>query len=119
MEVFLQNLPPDLGDQGLKDHLTPLLKALNIVDWICHKQRKRKNGNTTFLHAKDGEEFLRQHGEQQTGLFNKKGQPRTIARLRILNMPVYCKQSRNPPDNFLLKSLEKAAYDRHQREAEP
>ena len=116
MELFMHNLPPDLTDQGLNEHLTPFVKALNIRDWSCQKQRKKRLGSITFLRSKDGEQFQRQHGQQPVPGANYSGQARFTARLIILGTPVYCMHSKNDPDPFLLKSLAKLAEDRQEAE---
>ncbi|KAF2115325.1 RNA dependent RNA polymerase-domain-containing protein [Lophiotrema nucula] len=112
MEVFMGNLPRHLTDQGLKTQLVPFTKALNILDWSCQKPRKKTFGSITFLHARDGEQFLRHHEQEPTGRLNRAGQPQHKARLQILNTPVFCKPNTRALDPFLLKSLEKAAEDR-------
>lgn len=61
MEVYLQNLPSDLTDQGLKDQISRFTKALSIQDWSCQKPRKKTFGFLTFLNPRDGEHFLKQH----------------------------------------------------------
>ena len=107
----MRNLPPDLTDHGLKNHLSSVMKALNIKDWSCQKARKKPFGNITFLLLRDGQLFMQHHGQETThsAMFSK---PQERARLMVLNRPVYCAISRNPPDPFLLRCLVKSAEDR-------
>ncbi|KAI1860360.1 uncharacterized protein JN550_011512 [Neoarthrinium moseri] len=120
MEVFMGNLPADLSETRLTKVMTPLMMELNITDWMCQKQRKKKFGTVAFLRVQDGEKFLRQHGEQSTGLLNHRGQPRMRARLVILgSQQIFCKRSNREIDNFLLKALSKQAEDRPNEEQRP
>ena len=100
MELFIDNLPPHITDNELKRHLTPLVKTLEIKDWSCQKQRKKKCGSITFLRLSDGGRFLRQYRSS----------------LVILDTPASCRTSRYDPDPFLLKSLAKSAEDRQEAE---
>jgi hypothetical protein len=100
MEVFLQNLPPDLTDRALQKQLTQFLEVLGILDWTCQKPRKKPFGNITFLHPKDGERFLAIYSGRN--------------RLVIFGSQVKCSPSRRgKPDPFLLRNLTKSADDRH------
>ena len=107
----MRNLPVDLTDQSLRVQLAPLVKALNLSDWACSTPRGKKWGTITFLREVDGETFLRQHSEVPMLGLTRNGRPRSRSRLFILNTHVYCAQSENRPDPFLLKSLEKKSED--------
>ncbi|KAK9773406.1 putative RNA dependent RNA polymerase-domain-containing protein [Seiridium cardinale] len=121
MDVFMSNLPPDLTDGQLKNVLSPLIGELGIGVWACQKQRRKRIGTITFLHPHDGEKFLRQHGELETGLYNTNGQPRMRPRLTIMSALVYCKKSTRDCDPFMLKSLQKDVHDLrdHEKETPP
>jgi RNA recognition motif-containing protein len=114
MEVYLQNLPPDLTDQGLKEQLSRFTKALSIQDWSCQKPRKRPFGFLTFLYQEDGERFLEQFQQRPDSGINLADIARSTARLIISGYNVGCKRSNKPPDEFLIKSLIKSAEDRLQ-----
>jgi hypothetical protein len=112
MEVYLQNLPPDLTDQALKEQLSRFTKALSIQEWSCQKPRKRPFGFMTFLHHKDGERFLKHHQQRPDSGTDIAGIARSTARLIISGHNVGCKRSNKAPDIFLLKSMVKSAEDR-------
>jgi hypothetical protein len=115
MEVHLSNLPPALNDLTLKRELSPSVAALGIANWTCQKQRRKNWGSATFLDARDGEEFLRKHGETYTGETNRRnGKPRTRARLLIGDFHVFCRRSTHEPDVLMLKSLAKEVEDRRE-----
>jgi hypothetical protein len=107
----MRNMPPDLTDHGLEDHLAPLMEALYINDWSCQKPRKKAFGSVTFLLYTDGQRFLQQHGEQAipTTMFSK---PLSKARLMIMGKHVYCSLSKKAADPFLLKCLVRSAEQR-------
>ncbi|PVH92838.1 hypothetical protein DM02DRAFT_677234 [Periconia macrospinosa] len=111
MEVFMRNLPLDLTDHGLQNHLTPMVKGLHIKDWSCQKVRKKPFRSVTFLLLEDGQRFLQRYGQEviPSGMFCK-SQDKTL--MMILGKPVYCTLSKKPPDPFLLKCLVKSAQDR-------
>ncbi|KAI1084614.1 rna-dependent rna polymerase [Whalleya microplaca] len=117
MEIFMSNLPKDLTDQGLRKQLEPHVKdRLKIYDWDCQKSRGKHVGSITFLRRTDGELFLRVYGETPVPGWTRNGQQRTRARLTLLNNYVYCKESKNSPDTFLLKTIVKAAEERKRQQ---
>jgi len=111
----MHNLPPNISDKELKKHLTPLVKSLNIKDWSCQKQQKKKFGSITFLYPEDGEKFQRKYGQQPSGA-SRLRQPRFTPHMTILDTPVYCIRNKYAPDPFLLKALLKSAEDRKEAE---
>ena len=114
----MHNVPQDLNDETLEKHLSTSLNDLNISTWSCSKPRKKKYGWLTFLDARDGDKFLRQHGEVPIpGAPRKKGKIQKQARLMILSAPVYCMVSRHPPEPFLLRVLDGTVKGRHEAEA--
>ena len=111
MEVFMRNLPSDLTDHGLQNHLKPLMKSLQIKDWYCQKWRKKSFGSVTFLLHWEGQQFLLQYGQEtiRSPTFQK---PQYKARMKILDRHVFCTISSQSPDPLLLKCLVKTAEDR-------
>lgn len=115
----MRNLPRDLTDQSLQGQLNPLLaQTLNITDWICQKPRGKPYGTITFLRKPDGERFLRQHSEINVPGLTRNGHPRSRSRLIILGISVYCTQSKNIPDPFLLRSMAKTIEDKKHQDQE-
>ncbi|KAK6824595.1 hypothetical protein PG987_012089 [Apiospora arundinis] len=113
MDVFVSNLPQDISDKAFRTQLAPKLSALGIGDWSCNKQRKTKNGTITFLHAHDGEAFLRAHGAlDMPGQTGKNGKIKQQARLYLWDGRIFCHRGRQEPDPFHLKALQKAGNDR-------
>ncbi|KAI1656249.1 RdRP-domain-containing protein [Daldinia decipiens] len=114
MEVFMQDLPYGLNDQGLKTQLIPIItERLRITDWTCWKVRGKRTGTVTFLYEEHGEKFLQVHGGAR-----RIGPRRYQGNLNILNNWVRCKISKGIPDKFLLKAMIKTADDIRQQEEE-
>ncbi|KGQ04334.1 RNA-dependent RNA polymerase 1 [Beauveria bassiana D1-5] len=63
MEVFLKNVPIDVGEDRLKKELTPFFNALSIVDFIVDKPKRKPMAWVSFLRHSDGEAFLKTHGK--------------------------------------------------------
>ena len=113
MDVSVSNLPQDISDKAFRTQLAPKLSALGIQDWSCNKQRKKKNGTITFLHARDGESFLRDYGAlDMPGQIGRNGMTKQEARLYLWGDRVFCHRGRQEPDPFHLKALQKASNDR-------
>ncbi|MCJ1312216.1 hypothetical protein MMC25_005890 [Agyrium rufum] len=98
MDLFVRNLPPQTTDNDLKRFFNPLLKKFGIH--TSHYARLRNKGCAiiTILSEKECLDFL--------------------SSLRPSNALIYhgrqiiCQISRNKPDEWLVKSLEKAENDR-------
>ncbi|KAK6955968.1 hypothetical protein Daesc_003615 [Daldinia eschscholtzii] len=113
MEVYMQDLPQGLNDQGLRTQLIPIItNTLNITDWTCTKYRGKLFGTVTFLYKDQGDKFLKMYGVRRTGPRGERGT------LKILNGWVRCRPSKNTPDQFLLRSMIKTAEDQKRQEEE-
>ncbi|KAK8087511.1 hypothetical protein PG994_002485 [Apiospora phragmitis] len=116
MDIFMSNLPTDISDKALKTELMAKLSALGIQDWACNKQRKTRNGTITFLHAHDGETFLRVYGAlDMPGQIARNGKTKQKARLYIFNQRIFCHRGRQQPDPFHPKALQKGVNDLHKK----
>jgi RNA dependent RNA polymerase len=105
MEVFMRNLPRDLTEDGLQTQLEPFMTRLGIVDYLCEKPRRKPFGNVTFLHRRDGQNFLNVHGQDRPSLKSK---------LQLMGTQVLCTLSNRPPQDFALKSLQHTVEQREQ-----
>lgn len=109
----MKNVPRDLGDRNLLVQLQPHMNALGIMDWACATARGKTIGFVVFLEERDGKVFLNRHGKKTVSALEaqsnkpqgRPGRPREIARLFIMNTPVYVTVSNRPPDPFQLRSL--------------
>jgi hypothetical protein len=65
MEVLIRNVPMQSGNLQLKSFLRPHMDRLSIgsVDYNNHYGKNR--AFITFLHAGDGQRFLKHHGQNQ------------------------------------------------------
>jgi len=120
----MRNLPPHLTDSTLRSQLQPFMARLSITEYMVEKQRNKKTGNVTFLHAADGTRFLQHHGEEPAlpppnahTPHPRRKHPPTRARLSLMGSQVYCKVSNRGPDEFALKSIRQQANPKVDDEA--
>lgn len=105
----MRDIPVDLSEDGLKIQLEPWMKQLGIVDFLCEKPKRKRIGNATFLHRRDGERFLQAHGQCINTSY---GRTYTKSNLKLMGTDIFCTLSRNQPQEFTLKTLEHAAQER-------
>ncbi|KAI0450408.1 RNA dependent RNA polymerase-domain-containing protein [Xylaria acuta] len=110
--VYMNGVPSELTDQSLRTQLLPYLEQLHIKDWDCDKPRHRPFGILTFLHRREGQIFLKKHGQQPLpGVFLRGGQ-KMKAHLYLLSKPIFCKESDREVNPTLLGVLEMSAEER-------
>ncbi|KAG8677878.1 hypothetical protein FPOAC1_003906 [Fusarium poae] len=124
MEVFCRHVPPDLSEEGLRGELEPFMQALGISDWACDKPRQKPQAWLKFLHASNGQAFLKKHGKisAETGQrredialgdpLNPRIKPRDIARLHILKTAIFAEKSTRALDKHAVAHLK---HNRDQR----
>ncbi|KAI0967985.1 RNA dependent RNA polymerase-domain-containing protein [Xylaria arbuscula] len=110
--IYMGNVPAAMTERSLQKELSPFMDRLNIKDWNCGKPRDRPFGILTFLHRREGQLFLDQHGQQPIPGAFLRGQPRSRAHLTLLGTQVFCRESDKEPDLMLLRVLENAAEER-------
>lgn len=108
MDVFIRNVPPQVGDKELKDFFQPYLQSLSITTFACHKSGA-KWANLTFKSLHEARKFLATYGQ---GSIRK-------STLRILGSTMYFSESTKPADKFTLRSLEMEAKRQREKENTP
>ncbi|KAL8727231.1 MAG: hypothetical protein Q9166_006195 [cf. Caloplaca sp. 2 TL-2023] len=106
MEVFIRNVPHEATEKQIKQYFRPILAELNINIFHCMKPRKQGYAKITFQDIQLGQHFLNKHGQAQPG---RQGFRTVKQQLYHMNRPINCSLSNNPPDEFVLKSLEREA----------
>jgi hypothetical protein len=99
MEVFINRIPPHCTERDLKRFFNGPLAEFGITNFICEKFGNKACAKLIFLDADAGRRFLAQYGKSN-------GQRRPRVQLRMNNMDINCAESRNKPDDFVLRSLE-------------
>lgn len=107
MEVFVTNIPQQMTDRVLRNHLQPLMKDLSIDTYRCQKPQQKQFGFLVFLDINDGNRFLEKYGETKAS----RSLSTTPPKILILNTPIYCAKSHKSPNLHLLQSLEKEKRD--------
>ena len=101
MEVFCLGLPEQTTDTHLKKSFLPVLNALSIYTFHCRKMRKGL-ATLTIVDAEKAQKLLDRYGPLQNG-----GRRHPKQQLKLFGKSVTLTKSRNnPPDEFLLRSLE-------------
>ncbi|KAK0736091.1 RNA dependent RNA polymerase-domain-containing protein [Apiosordaria backusii] len=106
MEVHIRDVPADLTARTFQRHLEPLLKNLDIVNFLCEKARNKTYANVTFVHENDGHRFL--------SFYGPRGRP-----LSMLGQTVRCQLSKKRPDENTLKVIEYEMGQRQKRSSKP
>lgn len=108
MEVFIRDVPEPVTEKGLRNLLQPYMTDLSIDIFHCQKQRRKRIAFLIFLDVKDGNRFLQKYGQTKPPgpLFNI--QPK----IKILMTPIFCVISNKPPNQHILRSLEKEKNDK-------
>src|ERR1700722_12872200 len=96
MEVFIQGVLERATENSLNTFFEPVLRSLNIEEWICQKINQKPFAKLIFLFREDGVRFLRLHGRPQISSGRK---------LTFKGASLTCKES-NRLDQFALRSLE-------------
>ncbi|KAL8705424.1 MAG: hypothetical protein Q9201_001448 [Fulgogasparrea decipioides] len=106
MEVFVRNLPEQSTEKQARQIFKPVLAELDINIFHCHKPRGKGFAKITISHddVQKGRTFLDLHGQHKPG---REGFKSVKHKIFHMGQPVNCSQSYNPPDEFVLKSLEK------------
>ncbi|KAI0856865.1 RNA dependent RNA polymerase-domain-containing protein [Xylaria cubensis] len=110
--VYMRGVPPEFTDQSLGAQLLPYLEPLHIKDWACDKPRHKPFAILTFLHRREGQTFLRHHGQKPLPGAIFGGAQKMRAHLSLLGKPIYCTESKNQADSTLLRVLELRAEER-------
>ena len=97
MEVFFHGLAPGTSEKRLEKYLGEKLRFFGIQHFLFEKKRRSNCAILTLLDAVNGERFLQAYSRNGSGLF--------------LDKQFRCAPSRNKPDHFKLRSIEKRLID--------
>lgn len=99
----MRNLPDQITEKQVEQFFRPYLTRLSIATFCCRKRRNQGVATITIADVKKAETFLLQHGQTKPG---REGHDKVRHKLFHLRKPINCFRSDNPPDKFLLQSLE-------------
>ena len=97
MEVFFHGLAPNTSEKRVEKYLGEKLRLFSIQHFLFEKKRRSNCAVLTLLDVVNGERFLQAYSQSRTGLF--------------LDKQFRCAPSRNKPDQFKLRSIEKRLID--------
>lgn len=105
----MRNLPDQSTEKQVEQFFRPHLASLNINTFYCHRLKGRGLATITIADVTKAQKFLSLHGQTAPG-------PEAFARVQKklyhMKRPINCCQSRNNPDPYLLRSLEKDEKDK-------
>jgi len=102
MEVFINRIPPHCTERDLKRFMKPSLAEFNITNFICEKLGNKACAKLIFLDVDNGKRFLCRYGKSN-------GQRRPLVQLNMNGYYINCAESKNKPDEYLLRSLKSGA----------
>ncbi|KAL8801529.1 MAG: hypothetical protein Q9182_004371 [Xanthomendoza sp. 2 TL-2023] len=109
MEVFIRNLPNEATERQVKQYFRPILAEININIFHCQKPRNKGYAKITVLDRQLGQHFLNTHGQLNSGNQAFKNAKHQLYHMR---RPVNCTLSNTPPDEYILRSLEREAAEK-------
>ncbi|KAL8699255.1 MAG: hypothetical protein Q9224_001493 [Gallowayella concinna] len=109
MEVFVRNLPNEATERQVKQYFRPILAEININIFHCQKPRNKGFAKITVPDRQLGQHFLDIHGQLKPG---HQGFKTVKHQLYHMSRPVNCSLSNTPPDEYVLKSLEREAAEK-------
>lgn len=126
MEVHVSNVPEQVTEVALKRALKPYFQKLSIQSVHVHRPQRKRFAFLTFLHVKDGELFLKTHGQPKIARSQPRPRNTNTNNVKFFGRPLYCAPSYNQTINsFLQRTLEKEEKNRNaaalvvQKEASP
>lgn len=102
MELLIRNLPDQITERQIEQFFRPVLTRLDINIFECRKLRKGGFATITIADSRKAESFLNLYGQTTAS----RGFGAAKRKLEYMTKPIYCSQSRNDPDRFLLQSME-------------
>ena len=100
----MRNLPNQITEKQVEHFFRPYLAQQAITTFSCRKRRNQGVATITIVDVRKAENFLLQHGQTIPG---REGFSKVKQKLFHMKKPINCCQSNNPPDKFLLQSLDK------------
>ncbi|KAL8770253.1 MAG: hypothetical protein Q9194_005219 [Teloschistes cf. exilis] len=110
MEVFVRNLPEQSTEKQVRKLFRPKLAPLDINVFHCYKPTGKAFAKITIHDPQKARRFLDLHGQTQPG---GKGFDTVKHKIFHMRKPINCMQSRSPPDEFVVKSLEREEQGRN------
>ncbi|KAI5248426.1 RNA-directed RNA polymerase [Aureobasidium subglaciale] len=102
MEVFINSIPAHCTERDLKRFLRSPLAEFGITDFVCEKLGSKACAKLIFSDTDKGKRFLKNYGKSV-------GQRAPLSQLSMNGHRINLAESRNKPDEWLLRSLKSKA----------
>ena len=112
MDIIVRNLHDQATKRDVQKFFTPHLEKLGIHVFECQKLKSRGCATITLHDITKANLFLVTHGQPDT---KNKRQAFLLVRIKLnhLGRDIYCCQSKNNPDPFVIQHLQQKANDRY------
>lgn len=113
MEIIVRNLPPAATEKQVKKYFRPQLEKISILTFSCKtfkgKASATSSATITIADADKARNFLELHGQAGHG---KEYFDKVKYKLYYMRKPIYCSESNQIPDRFVLRHLERAESEK-------
>ena len=109
MDIFLRNVPEQINEKGLRNHLQPFLSKFHIKTFKCHKAKGKCFANLIIADQAKAERFLATYEQPQTG---RLGPQHSKPKLFVMNRAIAVHRGRRAPGQFVVSSLEREEKER-------
>lgn len=120
MDVFVRNLPPTITEKQIEKFFRPYLAKLSINTFSCRALKGKGSATSsaviTIPDARKARTFLEVHGQAGQG---RENWGKVKQKLYYMKKPIYCSESNQIPDRFLLQALEKDETKKLNAESRP
>ena len=110
MEIIVRNLHEQVTEKQVDKYFRNVLDKLGIKTYYCQKLKARGMATITILDINKARQFMKLHGQTEPG---PRGFVSVHSKLFDMGRPINCSVSKNKPEEFLLRSLEKEESDRY------
>ena len=110
MEIIVRNLHDQATENQVNKYFRNVLGNLGIKTYYCQKLKARGMATITILDLAKARQFLQIHGQSEPG---PRGSASVQMKLLHMGRQINCSLSKNPPDEYLLRTLSKEQSDRY------
>lgn len=120
MDVMVRNLPPSITEKQVEKFFRPELAKISVTTFSCRTFKGKGSAPSsaviTIPDAGKARKFLEIYGQAGHGWehFTK-----VKEKLYCMRKPIYCSQSNQTPDRFLLRALEKDEIEKLTAKSRP
>lgn len=104
MDLFVRNLPQAITEKQVEKFFRPYLAKFSISTFSCRAFRGKGSAAITIRDVNKAKNFLNIYGQDGQA---REHFGRVKSKLYMMGKPIYCSESNQPPDRYILRALEK------------